>query len=355
VKESQKLIAMIKRFYTFCLITLYVGFLFSSCQKEESVLIDETPDETITGNSVLGQMLISASQNNGGIDDLIDGNSCFSLQLPVTVNVNSQILIIQSIFDLQTIQLIFDQSQNDTDIIEIVFPIEIVYEDYSIDTINSLTEMESLQDNCPNFIDDTYSCVEFLYPISCFTYNSLNEQTGLVTMNNNLAWFEYLTYLSENTFISIDYDMTILVNSEVITISNNQELSAAFAQTDCQMTTSDINPEVDALRNIMKDGTWYVSQYLDDGDDETSDYLGYNFDFRDSITVYAYGGGGVVYGIWIVTYQNDQLNFDFDMDSPINGADDDDYEVLSQTENKITFITRDSSNNIEDTLVFMKN
>lgn len=355
MKESQKLIAMIKRFYTFYLFALCVGFLFSSCQKEESVLIDETPDETITGNSVLGQMLVSASQNNGGIDDLIDGNSCFSLQLPVTVHVNSQILIIQSIFDLQTIQLIFDQSQNDTDTIEIVFPIEIVYEDYSVDTINSLTEMESLQVNCPNFIDDTYSCVEFLYPISCFTYNSLNEQTGLVTMNNNLAWFEYLTYLSENTFIAIDYDMTILVNSEVITITNNQELSAAFAQTDCQMTTSDINPEVDALRNIMKDGTWYVSQYLDDGDDETSDYLGYNFDFRDSITVYAYGGGGVVYGIWIVTYQNDQLNFDFDMDSPINGADDDDYEVLSQTENKITFITRDSSNNIEDTLVFMKN
>jgi hypothetical protein len=355
MKESQKLIAMIKKFYTYCFFALCVGFLFSSCQKEETVLIDETNDETITGNSVLGQMLVSASQNNGGIDDLIDGNSCFSLQLPVTVQVNSQLLVVQSIFDLQTIQLIFDQSQTDIDTIEIVFPIDIVYEDYSEDTMSSQADMDALNANCPNFIDDTYSCVEFLYPISCYTYNSQSEQTGLVTMNSDLAWFEYLTYLSEDTFIAIDYDMTILVNNEFITITNNEELSAAFAQTDCEVTASDIHPEVDALRSIMKDGTWYVSQYLDDGEDETSDYLGYNFDFRDSITVYAYGGGGVAYGIWIVTYQNDQLNFEFDMDSPINGADDDDYEVLSQTENKIIFITRDSSNNIEDTLVFMKN
>ncbi|MFT4669618.1 MAG: hypothetical protein ACI9DK_003154, partial [Vicingaceae bacterium] len=124
---------------------------------------------------------------------------------------------------------------------------------------------------------------------------------------------------------------------------------------DCQITASVINPEVDALRNIMKDGTWYVTQYLNNGADETLDYLGYNFNFRDSITVYAYGGTGVVYGVWVVTYQNDQLNFEFDMDSPINGADDDAYKVLSQTENTITFITRDSSGSIEDTLIFMKN
>jgi hypothetical protein len=346
---------MKEKFYTFCLFAVCVGFLFFSCQQEESVLIDETDDETITGNSVLGKMLVSASQNNGGIDDLVDGSSCFSLQLPVTVHVNSQILVVQSIFDLQTIQLIFNQSQNDEDTIEMVFPIEIMYEDYSVDIIHTLTEMESLQVNCPNFIDDTYSCVEFLYPISCFTYNALSEETGLVIMNNDVAWFEYLTYLSDDTFIAIDYDMTILMNNEVITVTNNQELLDAFTQTDCQITASEIHPEVDVLRNAMKNATWHVSQFLNDGVDETSNYLGYNFDFRDSITVYAYGGGGVVYGIWVVTYQNDQLNLEFDMDSPINGADHDDYEVLSRTKDTIIFITRNSSGDIEDTLVFTQN
>ena len=43
------------------------------------------------------------------------------------------------------------------------------------------------------------------------------------------------------------------------------------------------------------------------------------------------------------------------MDSPINGADDNDYKVLQFSETSATFITRDSSGNIEDTLVFEKN
>ena len=172
--------------------------------------------------------------------------------------------------------------------------LDLLYEDYSVETINNLAELESINVNCPNFIDDTYSCVEFLYPISCYTYNSQSEQTGLVTMNNDLAWFEYLTYLSEDTFIAIDYDMTLLVNNEVISVSNNEELTAAFAQTDCEVNPSNSNPDVNALRDIMKDGTWYVSEFLNNGEDETSDYSGYNFDFRDSITVYSYGGSGVV-------------------------------------------------------------
>ena len=333
-----------------------MSILLTSCQKEEQVLIDETPDETIAANSVLGRMLVSASQNNGGIDDLIDGNSCISITFPITVFANSQTLTIQSISDLQTIELIFNQSQTDIDTLEIVFPIVVVYEDYSQSTVTSQAELDTLLANCPNFIDDTYSCVEFVYPITCFTYNSASEQTGIVTMHNDFEWFEYLNYLTDDIYIAIDYDMIIIVNGETITISNNLELEAAFAIVDCQnSTTVIINPEVEILRDIMKDGSWYISQYLDDGDDETADYLGYSFDFRDSITVYASNGSGVVYGIWIVTYQNGQLNFEFDMDSPINGADDYDYEVLNQTENKITFITRDSSGNIEDTLVFMKN
>ena len=346
---------MKEKFYTLFLSMACLSILLTSCQKEEQVLIDETPDETITGSSALGRMLVSASQNYGGIDDLIDGSSCISIMFPITVFANSQSLTIQSISDMQTIELIFNQSQTDNDTLEIVFPIVVVFEDYSQDTITSQADLDSLIANCPNFIDDTYSCVEFVYPISCFTYNSANEQTGLVTMHDDFEWFEYLNYLTDDIYIAIDYDMIIIVNGETITVSNNLELEAAFALIDCQTSTTVINPEVAILRDIMKDGSWYISQYLNDGNDETADYVGYYFDFRDSITVYASNGSGVVYGIWIVTYRNGQLNFEFDMDSPINGADDDDYEVLDQTENKITFITRDSSGNIEDTLVFMKN
>jgi hypothetical protein len=346
---------MKEKFYIFCMFACCIGFLFSSCQKEESVLIDDTPTDTITADSALGQMLLSASQNNGSIDDMIDGNSCFSLNFPMTVYANTQVVEMQSIADIQTIILIFNQSQTDIDTIDIVFPIEIVFEDYSVHTINSLQEMIGLQATCPNVIEDTYSCVSFIYPISCYTYDAESEQTELVTINSDAEWFEYLAYLSEDIFIAIDYDLSIVVDNEAITVTSNQQLADALVDVDCEVNTIEIHPAVIEIRSIMKDGTWYISQFLNDGVDETYFYQGFNLDFRDSITVFAYGGSTVVYGAWIVTHENQELNFDLNMESALSGVNNDAYKVLTQSSDTLTFVSRNSAGNIEDTLVLIQN
>jgi hypothetical protein len=346
---------MKEKFYTFCVFACCIGFLFSSCQKEESVLIDDTPNDAITASSVLGQMLLSASQNDGSIDDMIDGNSCFSLNFPMTVYANTQVVEMQSITDIQTIILIFNQSQTDVDTIEIVFPIEIVFEDYSIHTISSLPEMIAMQATCPNNIEDTYSCVSFMYPISCYTYNAESEQIGLVTMNNDIEWFEYIAYLSEGIFIAIEYDMGVIVDNEAITVTSNQELAAILTDVDCGLSTNEIHPEVDEIRSVMKDRTWYVSQFLNDGVDETYVYQDFNFDFRDSISVFAYGASTVVYGTWIVTHENQELNLDFYMESSLSGVNNEAYKVLEQTSDKLTFVTRNSDGDIENMLVLTQN
>ncbi len=70
--------------------------VFSSCQKEKEEFIDETnEEETITLDSVITGMLLSASQNNGYIDDIIDGSDCISVALPVTVFANGQKVIVE--------------------------------------------------------------------------------------------------------------------------------------------------------------------------------------------------------------------------------------------------------------------
>jgi hypothetical protein len=43
------------------------------------------------------------------------------------------------------------------------------------------------------------------------------------------------------------------------------------------------------------------------------------------------------------------------MDSPINGADDDEYKVLQSSNASVTLVTRNSQGEIEDTLIFKKN
>jgi hypothetical protein len=114
-------------------------------------------------------------------------------------------------------------------------------------------------------------------------------------------------------------------------------------------------PDPQELRDILISGTWYVEKFLDDGDDETGDFNGYDFNFYNNETVYATNGTENVYGIWVVTVTGQELNFEFDMDSPINRADDQNYKALQYVPTRVTFITRNSQGEIEDTLIFRKN
>lgn len=347
---------MKEKFYAPLVFILCFGFLCSSCQKGGSEYNNEIDDgQTITVNSVLTKMLISASQNNGSADDIIDGASCMSVVFPFNIFVNNQALTIDSLVDIDFAQAIFDEDPNDIDTVDIVFPISVVYEDYSQIVISDQAELISIITNCPNFIDDTYSCLEFIYPISCFVYNSSNEQTGFITLNNDLDWFAYLNYLEEDIVVAIDYEMTILFNGETVHVFNNQDLSNAFTIVDCEAGDGDVvDPEIEAFRNVMKDGIWQIDQFLDNGVDATSDFIGYNFDFLESITAYASNGSLSVNGIWFLTSEGGELNFNFNMESPINGANDENYKVLQLSDTEITVVTRDSSGNIEDTIVFVK-
>ena len=114
-------------------------------------------------------------------------------------------------------------------------------------------------------------------------------------------------------------------------------------------------PDPQELRDILQAGTWYIEKYLEDGDDETSDFADFDFTFFSNQTILATNGSENVDGIWIVTVIGQELNFEFDMDSPINGADDDEYKTLQYSPTSVTFITRNSDGEIEDTLIFKKN
>lgn len=568
--------------------------LFYSCQKESVELIDETTDNTITANSPLSNLVLRTTQNAGIDDDIIDRNSCCSVFYPVGVVVNGQQLMIENQSDLQLIRDIYDLFPNDTDTLEIDYPIDLIYENYNIYPINNETELVRYSDDCSG--SNEITCIDYVYPITYFTYNSNQQQTGSIVVHNDVEMYLFLQDLSTDDFISIDFPISvILADGNILVVNNNLELETAImdcvnnANTDpvdptqfeqdltngvwyvtyyfddydetsdffgyefsfaldhtalavinstsvngewnfmggsqpeldlyfgvdtpldeldedweilesnselirlkhisgsdgstdlltfgrtpnsggsnadinnfienittgiwyvnlfdngidqtCNYrdyvftymangivtaegisstiegfwvvengssglelilnfngmgsTFEDLNddwdvsefntsiirledsnggdddllsfgrfppdcgggggPDPQVLRDIMISGTWYIDAYLDDGDDETSDYMGYNFDFASDETVSAFNGSQYVSGIWIITVAGDDFNLEFDMDSPINGADDDEYKALQYTATSVTFITRDSDGNIEDTLVFKKN
>jgi hypothetical protein len=580
-------------FLNFVLV-LFLGLFLFSCQKEEKEYIDETLDETITASSPLTNLLVRTSQNPGTYDDIIDGNGCTSVVLPVTVVANGQQVTINTPEDLLFIQQIFNQFPNDTDTLAINFPITLKLFDFTQVTVNNQGELDALAAACGSN-DVEIGCLDFVYPISFFTYNSDQQQSGSVVVNSDLELFTFLRGLGPNDFISLDFPISvILADGSTVLVNSNQQLQTLI--TDCVANTntdpidvsqfeedlttgiwyveyffddydetdnyadyeftfaldgtaqavkativtsgtwelvnnfkfdlffgtnaplaeldedweileatadiiklkhisgsdgstdyltfsrnpntggnnaelnlfienlitgswyvnlleengidhtaifneyeftffgngaataissnntisgfwtaeidsgnldfilnfetvtnnnfaelnddwdvleatqniirlSDVSgggtdlltfgrepnggggsgPYPQALRDILQAGTWYIEKYLNDGDDETSDYSGYDFNFYSNETVYASNGTVYVYGIGVVTVTGQELNFEFDMDSPINGADDDEYKALQYTPTSVTFITRNSQGEIEDTLIFKKN
>ena len=70
--------------FRFFLIALLAIVTLNSCQKEEDIIIDPTDNsESFNGSSNFAANLLSATQNNGSLDNLIDGTSCFSIDFPV--------------------------------------------------------------------------------------------------------------------------------------------------------------------------------------------------------------------------------------------------------------------------------
>jgi len=76
-------------------------------------------------------------------------------------------------------------------------------------------------------------------------------------------------------------------------------LFAAIFLTSCSKSdTSDPSADLTAKKGNVSTGSWKVTQYLDSGKDETSDFSSYSFNFRSDGTVFAANGMSDFSGIW---------------------------------------------------------
>ncbi len=593
-----------KKFAVLLSLVLIAASFLWSCQKEERKFIDETDNETITSASDLTLLLLRTASNNGLVDDLIDENSCASVAYPFSVIANGQQVVLESSDDIQTIEQIFDQFPNDTDTLEIIFPITVVLNDFTQLTVNNQEELQALREACENGETNTpITCLDLVYNLNFFVYDSNQQQTGTVSLDSDVELYLFIQSLDPENYISIDFPVSVVLNDGSTTVvetnsqlqqlinecvensstdpidqelfeeqlttdswfvtyffddfdrtaefdgfqfefNTNNTASAtdgAISETGNWMFFGGANPQLELffgsnvpfdeldqtwdileagddlirlrnvssdgstdyisygrnpatgnanatntlidelttaswfvtlyddggtdetcdyiayeftfnldgtamgetsstsidgfwavvnnnndlrlilnfdssgsgnplgelndnwdvtdhninliqlqdgtgggadillfgrtsptgcgggggggggggsnpqeLRDVMQSGTWFVAQFLDDGDDETADFNGFDFTFLPNDIVSAQNGNQTVPGIWIVSVIGNELNFEFDMDSPINGADDDEYKVVQFTETSVTFVTLNNGM-IEDTLIFNKN
>ena len=312
--------------FRFLFIALMAMLTITSCQKEEDVVIDPTDNSgSFNGTSNFAANLLSAAQNNGSLDNIIDGTSCFSIDFPVEVVANGQQLTLNSIDDLQLVEDIFNLFVGDTDVLNLVFPLTLISEDFSEQVVNDLASFDALLADCTNNISDDYSCLDFQFPITGTLYNSANEQTGTLSINNSSEWFNFLSGLSSDVYVAINYPITVLISGSATTVNSNTELTDIFNQTDCSNSGGNTTT---VIEDELTDGVWYVTYFFDDYD-ETSDFAGYSFTFNADGTALA-DNGTQTSGSWS-TYTDsgvEKLDLNFGTMEPLEELMDD-WEILS--------------------------
>ena len=184
---------------------LIVAVLFmGSCQEEFEVVDNGGEEQTLAAGSSTASLIINTAANDGSFDNIVDGASCFAVNFPYTVEVNGLEITIDSIEDLRLIEEIFDSIDVDDDILEIIFPITITLADYSQIVVENAEQLRELAAQCiEGGDDDDIECIDFVYPLTFFTFDVDNQQTGTVVVNNDEELRRFLDEREDDDLISL--------------------------------------------------------------------------------------------------------------------------------------------------------
>ncbi len=136
-------------------------------------------------------------------------------------------------------------------------------------------------------------------------------------------------------------------------------LSLSLTSLSCSSDDTIDSTSIQDAIAVAKSGTWYISNYIDSGENETNDYNGNDFTFSDSGTLTATNGSTTINGIWSVTddsSSNDgDIDFNISFSSPPNFEElSDDWEIVAISNFKIDLIDINGGNGGTDLSTFQK-
>lgn len=343
---------MMKKIILLLLVTLSVF----SCQTEESVIVEDS-NENLSASSPLVALVGRVSQSTTSQDNVLDNSSCFAVQLPVVVIVNNQQITVSTSADYQTVQDAVDAFSNDDDIVNFIYPITIIYQNFSTQVISNSNALEDVLDDCEE--DDGFDeidCITINYPILINLYNSDNQLAETITILNDIQLYSFIENLDSNNIIAINYPISMQnSNGQTIVINSNNELENFIEDSidDCDTSSGGIGGTA-TLANTITNGTWYISYYFDDVD-ETSNYNGYNFTFNSNGTSIAIKNSTSINGTWSNYTDSGQEKLELAFNGLILDELEDDWRIIEFSSNFIKLKDVSGGNGGTDYLYFMKN
>ncbi len=361
---------MMKTVFKFFTMLLVGSWVFFSCQEPINEVVDPPADAIIAPNSNIATLLQRVSLNDGSGDNIVDSASCLSLAFPFTVNANGLEIIIDSEEDLDLIEDIFDEFEEDDDLLEIIFPITVILADHTEFTIDNEDAFEDLVDQCSDFEDEDIECIDLEYPVTVSTYDTVNQTSSVIVLQSDEDLYDLLEELDNDNLLGFNFPISVLLSdSSVVVINNNDQLEEIIEDVadDCDEDDDDDddddydddddddNHQGDTVivAPIIIEGDWIVARYDDAGADETSNYEGFVIDFAADSTVLATKGDDVIDGTW-EEFTDDgvqKLALDFNEDVPFNEFNDN-WDIVDVREDRIELHDVSEEDGTTDILVF---
>ncbi|TAI49618.1 hypothetical protein [Flagellimonas allohymeniacidonis] len=300
-----------------------LALLFTSCQEEfEEVGGDQ--QETITASSTTASLIKKTSSNDGSFDNIVDSASCFAVNFPYTVNVNGVEITIDSREDLHAIEEIFDEVDVDDDILEILFPITITFADFTELVIENADQLEDLAEGClEGGDDDDIECIDFVYPITLFTFDINEQQTGEFNITSDEDLRKFFDGLEDDDLVSIQFPVTLKkFDGTEIVVDSNAELAMALEQAEDECDEDDDDDyndddfDEERFDFCLTQCPWVVREVVRDNVDQTDQYFEYVMNFTEDggVTVKD-REGNVLNGTWSARFtdRGPLLTLEFDV------------------------------------------
>ncbi len=298
-----------KKFLNYALYSslLVTALVFTSCQNDIDDRGGINEQQTLLAGSATVQLMERTVSNDGSFDNIVDGSSCFDIHFPYTVSVHGVDITINSRDDIQVIEELFDAIDGDEDILDIIFPVTVTMADFTDLTINGIDDLRELAAKCiEGGDDDDIECIDFVYPITVFTFDTNAQQTGEVSIGKDRDLRRFFAGLDGTDLVSIDFPIALeMYDGTEIHVSTNAELADALERAKNACDEDDDNDHNDddftkeRLDALLVHCPWSVVVMERDNQPQTDQYKQYLMRFakNGSVTVIDRMGNSLT-GTW---------------------------------------------------------
>lgn len=295
------------------LLFLFSAIFFlslTSCQEEEDSQTIDT-SQSLTKDAPLSALIRRVTQSPTKFDDVLDGTASFSVVLPVYITLNNQSIHVVDNDDLAYVKSVKSMSSSDNDIVYFTFPITLKRPDYSEIVIESQQQYNDYVTACgsdSNFHE--ISCVGFKYPIQLKLYNTSTQAASTKKVYGNAEFYNFSSSLKSDELYSFAYPVEMQKpDGTYSSIIKNDDIESFI---NGYIGTCDAMSSQSTFSEVVVQGTWKVSLFMDEGHDETYEFNGYTFVFNANNTVVATKNSINTNGSWEAYPHNGLTKFEID-------------------------------------------